>query len=85
MQDTIPAMVPEKLALLRLDTDLYESTYHELVHLYLRLESGAILLIDDYPKEHGVIKAVDQYFDEMGSRAFLSRIDVQGRIGVKLT
>lgn len=83
VQDTIPAQAPDKIALLRLDTDLYESTYHELTNLYPRLVSGGILLVDDYPTEHGVIRAVEQYFDELGSRPFFSRIDIQGRIGVK--
>lgn len=83
VQDTIPENAPEKIALLRLDTDLYESTYHELVHLYPRLVSGGILFIDDYPTEHGCVKAVEQYFSEAGSRPFLSRIDTQGRIAVK--
>ena len=83
VQDTIPDKAPEKIALLRLDTDLYESTYHELVHLYPRLVSGGILYIDDYPTEHGVVRAVEQYFNETDQQLFLSRIDVQGRIGIK--
>ena len=41
VQETIPEHAPEQIALLRLDTDMYESTYHELVHLYPRLVSGA--------------------------------------------
>ena len=83
VQDTIPEHAPEKIALLRLDTDMYESTYHELVHLYPRLVSGGILFIDDYPTERGCVKAVEQYFAEAGSRPFLSRIETQGRIAVK--
>lgn len=83
VQDTIPEHAPERIALLRLDTDMYESTYHELVHLYPRLVSGGILFIDDYPTERGCVKAVEQYFSEAGSRPFLSRIDTQGRIAVK--
>lgn len=83
VQDTIPGQAPEKIALLRLDTDMYESTYHELVHLYPRLVSGGILLVDDYPTERGCVRAVEQYFGEAGPRPFLSRIDTQGRIGVK--
>jgi O-methyltransferase len=83
VQDTIPENAPDKIALLRLDTDMYESTYHELVHLYPRLVSGGILFVDDYPTERGCVKAVEQYFSEAGPRPFLSRIDTQGRIGVK--
>ena len=83
VQDTIPAQAPDRIALLRLDTDMYESTYHELVHLYPRLVSGGILFVDDYPTERGCVKAVEQYFSEAGSRPFLSRIETQGRIAVK--
>ena len=83
VQDTIPEHAPESIAVLRLDTDMYESTYHELVHLYPRLVSGGILFIDDYPTERGCVKAVEQYFSEAGPRPFLSRIDTQGRIAVK--
>ena len=83
VQETIPGQAPDKIALLRLDTDMYESTYHELVHLYPRLVSGGILFIDDYPTERGCVKAVEQYFSEAGARPFLTRIDTQGRIAVK--
>lgn len=83
VQETIPELAPETIALLRLDTDMYESTYHELVHLYPRLVSGGILFIDDYPTERGCVRAVEQYFSEAGSRPFLGRIDTQGRIAVK--
>ncbi len=83
VQDTVPASAPEKIALLRLDTDLYESTYHELVHLYPRLVSGGILIIDDYPTEHGCVKAVEEYFSGMEPRPFFSRIHTQGRIAIK--
>ena len=32
--DTIPAQAPNEIALLRLDTDWYKSSAHELAHLY---------------------------------------------------
>ena len=48
VEDTIPATAPERIALLRLDTDWYESTRHELEHLYPRLSPGGVLIIDDY-------------------------------------
>jgi hypothetical protein len=83
VQETIPATMPERIALLRLDTDLYESTYHSLVHLYPRLVSGGVLIIDDYGKFVGANRAVDQYFEENGITMLLHRIDVQGRIGIK--
>src|SRR5437868_5745641 len=38
VEDTIPAQAPQQIALLRLDTDWYSSTLHELEHLYSRLQ-----------------------------------------------
>src|SRR5205085_6968599 len=40
VEETIPTHVPEKISLLRLDTDWYESTRHEIVHLYPRISKG---------------------------------------------
>jgi O-methyltransferase len=46
VEDTLPAQAPSEIALLRLDTDWYESTHHELIHLYPRLAKGGILIVD---------------------------------------
>jgi O-methyltransferase len=83
VEDTLPANAPTQIALLRLDTDWYESTYHELVHLYPRLSAGGILIIDDYGHWEGARKAVDQYFEEQGLKPLLHRIDYTGRICIK--
>lgn len=83
VQDTIPDMAPDRIALLRLDTDLYESTLHELKHLYPRLVPGGVLIVDDYGKLEGATRAVDEYFDGVRESPLLHRIDVQGRVGVK--
>jgi hypothetical protein len=64
VEDTIPRSAPEHIALLRLDTDWYESTYHELTHLYPRLSSQGVLIIDDYGHWEGARRAVNQYWDE---------------------
>jgi uncharacterized protein YchJ len=46
---TIPANTSaQPIALLRLDTDWYQSTKHELLHLYARIARGGILIVDDY-------------------------------------
>jgi len=82
VEDTIPGTIPERIALLRLDTDWYESTRHELVHLYPRLEPGGVLIIDDYGHWEGARKAVDEYFAEH-SPILLGRVDYTGRMGVK--
>jgi len=84
VEDTIPAHAPDEIALLRLDTDWYESTYHELVHLYPRLSIGGVLILDDYGHWKGARRAVDQYIEENHLKLLLHRIDYTGRICVKL-
>ncbi len=63
-----PGTVPDELALLRLDTDWYESTRHELEHLYPRLNPGGVLIIDDYGHWEGARRAVDEYFEKVGEQ-----------------
>jgi hypothetical protein len=82
VEDTIPKNVPDKIALLRLDTDWYESTLHELKHLYPNLSKNGVLIIDDYGFWAGAKKAVDEYFSSQKS-PLLVRIDNTGRIGIK--
>jgi hypothetical protein len=84
VEKTIPAGAPDKIAILRLDTDWYESTYHESQHLFPRLSPGGVLLIDDYGHWQGARRAVDQYFTENGVDILLNRIDYTGRVGVKV-
>ena len=56
--------LPDKVALLRLDTDWYESTKIELEVLFPRLAAGGVLIIDDYGHWMGARKAVDEYFGD---------------------
>jgi len=84
VEDTLPKEAPEKIALLRLDTDWYESTLHELTHLYPRLSRGGILIIDDYGHWKGSQLATDEYFSKRRIKIFLSRIDYAARLAVKL-
>lgn len=83
IEDTIPKESPEKIAILRLDTDWYESTRHELIHLYPKLSVGGVLIIDDYGHWEGARKAVDEYIRDNRLRILLQRIDYTGRIAVK--
>lgn len=83
VEATIPASVPEEIALLRLDTDWYASTKHELTHLYPRLVRGGVLIIDDYGYWEGARKAADEFFGSVQPRPLLHRIDYTGRICVK--
>ncbi len=83
VEETIPSIIPEQIAILRLDTDWYESTRHELEHLYPRLVPGGLMIIDDYGYWQGARRATDEYFQRTGERIFLSRIDATARIAVK--
>lgn len=80
---TIQAESPAALSLLRLDTDWYQSTRHELGQLYPRLSPGGVLIIDDYGYWRGARKATDEYFQTINARPLLNRIDYTGRICVK--
>ena len=83
VEDSIPATMPETIALLRLDTDWYESTKHELVHLYPKLQRNGLLVIDDYGHWQGARQAVDEYFAANGGQQFLHRVDYTARMLVK--
>jgi hypothetical protein len=83
VEDTLPAAAPDAIALLRLDTDWYAGTKHELETLYPRLSPGGVLILDDYGHYEGARRAVDEYFADAGGRPLLSRIDYTGRVGVK--
>jgi hypothetical protein len=83
VEETLPAAAPERLALLRLDTDWYASTRHELEHLYPRLVDGGVLIVDDYGHWQGARQAVDEYFAGTAPPPLLHRIDYTARIGVK--
>jgi hypothetical protein len=83
VEDTIPGRAPRLMALLRLDTDWYASTRHELVHLYPRLAGNGVLVIDDYGWWQGARQAVDEYFGELEFAPLLHRIDETGRSCIK--
>lgn len=83
VEDTIPSSSPERIALLRLDTDWYESTKHELINLWPRLARNGVAIIDDYGHWMGARKAVDEFIAAARSPLFLNRIDYSGRLIVK--
>lgn len=82
VEDTIPGVLPEKIALLRLDTDWYESTKHELLHLFPLLVQNGVLVIDDYGHWEGAKKAVDEYFAG-NKNVWMHRLDYTGRLIIK--
>lgn len=85
VEDTIPTTLPEKdIAILRLDTDLYKSTRHELEYLYPRLVAGGILIVDDYGYYRGAREATDEYFAEKKIPMLLTRVNMSVHQGVKL-
>ncbi|GAA3513881.1 hypothetical protein GCM10023075_76370 [Streptosporangium album] len=83
VQDTVPGHAPDSIALLRLDTDQYESTLHELRELYPRVVPGGVVIVDDYGKLSGATRATDEYLAGLDRRVLLHRIDTQGRVFVK--
>jgi O-methyltransferase len=83
VEDTIPNGAPSRIAILRLDTDWYESTRHELENLYPRLSPRGVLIIDDYGHWAGCRQAVDEYIHSNKIKLLLNRVDYTGRVAVK--
>jgi len=84
VQSTLPNTSIDAIALLRLDTDWYESTVCELNHLYPHVAEGGVLIVDDYGHFHGQRKAVDEYLAQQKQQLLLNRIDYSGRLAVKV-
>jgi hypothetical protein len=83
VEETLPGETPDRIALLRLDTDWYRSTYHEMAHLYPLVAPGGIVIIDDYGSFEGSRQAIDEYFEAQGIKPYLHRIDTPGRLFIK--
>lgn len=83
VEQTLTVSAPEQIALLRLDTDWYASTKHELDVLFPKLCPGGVLIIDDYGHWEGARRAVDEYMHRHQIKMQLYEIDYTGRIGVK--
>ena len=60
-KDTLPTAPIEKLAVLRLDGDMYESTMDGLVNLYPKLSVGGFLIVDDWGSVKGCQAAINDY------------------------
>lgn len=80
---TLTEQVPDRISLLRLDTDWYESTRISLEVLYPRLSVGGVCILDDYGHWQGARKAVDEYFEKSGKRPYMHPIDFSGRVFLK--
>lgn len=84
VEETLPAKAPESISILRLDTDWYESSRHEMTHLFPRLQCGGVLILDDYGFWQGCRQAADEFFQDHGIRMHLVRVDGSCRVGVKM-
>jgi hypothetical protein len=83
VENTLSKVKPKNIALLRLDTDWYESTKYELEQLYPLLSIGGVLIVDDYGHFSGAKKAVDEYFSKTNVKPLMNRIDYSGRLIIK--
>ena len=81
--ETLKSSSHKKIALLRLDTDWYESTKAELEHLWDSVSSGGIVILDDYDYWQGARKAVDEFFQKRGINLFKMKLTSGGRIIIK--
>jgi hypothetical protein len=84
VENTLPSETPQTISILRLDTDWYASSKHEMVHLFPRLQRGGVLILDDYGFWQGCRQATDEYFAANRVQLHLARVDEACRIGVKL-
>lgn len=83
IKKTAPNNFHEKIAFLRLDTDWYELTKHELECFYELLVKKGVLVIDDYGSWYGSRKAVDDYFSEKDLNPLLIRTQRSERLILK--
>lgn len=66
---------PQKISLLRLDTDWYKSTKKELEILYPLLSDKGVLIVDDYNHWQGCKEAVNEYFKNIGANLKFEEVD----------
>ncbi len=74
-KDTLPGLGDERFALIRLDGDLYESTWTALKELYPRLSPGGFAILDDYRVIAACRDAADEYRRQNGISAPMVDID----------
>ena len=77
-KDTLPAAPIERLAVMRLDGDLYESTTDALTHLYPKLSVGGYVIIDDYGAVPACAQAVADFRGRHGIRDEVKSVDWTG-------
>jgi O-methyltransferase len=77
-RDTLPGLGDERFAVVRLDGDMYESTFVALEHLYPRLSPGGYLIVDDYGALESCRRAVQDYREREGIGEPIVEIDWTG-------
>lgn len=77
-RDTLPGAPIERLAIIRIDGDMYESTTQVLEALYPKLVPGGYLIVDDYGGIPACRRAVDDYREAMGITDDIRQIDWTG-------
>ena len=80
----MPTAPISSLSLLRLDGDMYESTWDALIHLYPKLSVGGYILIDDYGSVEACKKAVDDYRSQNNIKEEILHADWAGIYWKKL-
>jgi len=71
--DTVPHNTIGPIALLRLDGDWYDSTMVCLKHLYPKVVTGGLIIIDDYAAWDGCSRAVHDYLSSIQSKSRIGR------------
>ncbi len=74
-RDTLPQAPITRLAILRMDGDMYESTMDALIHLYHKVSPGGYVIVDDYRVVEGCRKAVDDFRAARGIQDEIVEID----------
>src|SRR5262245_20510947 len=82
-QETLPTFRGERIAVLHIDGDWYESVKVCLEELYDRVSPGGVIQIDDYGHWKGARKAVDEFIKKRRIRVGLQRLDYTGRQLIK--
>jgi O-methyltransferase len=77
-KDTLPDAPIERLAVMRLDGDLYESTMDALIHLYPKLSPGGFVIVDDYGVMASCRAATQDFRRAQGIQQPLREIDGYG-------
>jgi hypothetical protein len=77
-KDTLPVAPIERIAVMRLDGDMYESTMDALTHLYPKLSPGGFVIVDDYGYLESCRQAVNDYRQAQGINDPIWRVDWTG-------